>query len=142
MRKITLVLLAIFAFSMSGFSQATFTVETPTYDGSYWALAGPSGLTNSGTTYAVHKACWLLTQTEVARLVQTNSVVTEFGFSLRRAGNVTAAGNFTLYLENTSDIAYSKGTNFTTIAAGMSTNYVGAMTLPASATQATNMVNV
>lgn len=142
MKKITLVLLAIVAFSMSGFSQATFTVEAPAYDGSSWALAGPSAVTNGGTTYAAHKACWLLTQAEVARLAQTNSVVTEFGFDLLRAGNVNAPGNFTLYLQNTSDIAYSQGTNFATIAAGMSTNYVGAMTVPGSTSSGTTSINV
>lgn len=136
MRKITLVLFAIFALSRAGFSQATVSVEAPIYDGYWSALLGPNGYTSSSTSYQYNRACYLVTQAELTRLIATNSVVTDFGFDLFRPGNTNVAGNFTLYLENTSDVTYSKGTTFSSIITGMSTHYSSALTLTGTAAAA------
>src|SRR5690606_18070430 len=50
--------------------------------------------------------------------------------------NVNVAGNFTLYLENTSDVTYNKGTTFSSIITGMPVHYNSALTLTGSAAAA------
>lgn len=136
MRKITLVLFAVIALYRTGFSQATVSVEAPLYDGYWSALLGPNGFTSATTSYQYNRACYLLTQSELTRLISTNSVVTDFGFDLYRPGNANVVGNFTLYLENTSDVTYNKGTTFSSIITGMTTHYSSALTLTGSAAAA------
>lgn len=135
MRKITLLLVAIIALSRAGFSQ-TISVDAPSYDGYWSALLGPNGYTSSTTSYAVNRACYLVTQQELTRMIATNSVITDFGFDFYRPGNVNVAGNFTLYLENTSDVTYNKGTTFSSIITGMPIHYSSALTLTGSAAAA------
>src|SRR5690606_7312813 len=43
------------------------------------------------------------------------------------------SGNFTLYLQNTTDVAYLKGTNFANAITGMTSVFANVMTIPLSA---------
>ncbi|PBQ34282.1 hypothetical protein CNR22_21740 [Sphingobacteriaceae bacterium] len=146
MKKITLLLFALAAFSKPAFSQAVISIDAPQYDGYWSALLGPNGYASSVTsptlTMAYNRACYLITQAELTRMIATNSVVTDFGFDFYRPGSTAVTGQFTLYLQNTSDVTYNKGTTFSSIITGMSTNYNGALILPGAATQATAAVSV
>lgn len=147
MKKITLALLTVIALSKPVFSQATFTVTAPQYNGDWAALVGPNGFSSPSVasptlTYAHNRACYLVTQAELARMALTNSVVTDFGFDIYRPGSAAIPGTFTLYLENTSDVVYSKGTNFATIITGMATHYSSNLTIPAGSQNATTTVNM
>jgi hypothetical protein len=146
MKKITLVFLAIFALSRPAFSQAVISVEAPLYNGDWAALIGPNGfaspVASPTLTYAYNNACFLITQAELSRMITTNSVVTGFGFAYYRPASTPVSGQFTLYLQNTTDVTYNKGLNFASLLSGMSTNYSGNLTLPGSAAQATAAVSV
>lgn len=132
MKKITLLLFALAAFSKPAFSQAVISVDAPQYNGDWAALIGPNGFTSSTITTAYTRACYLITQAELTRMIATNSVITGFGFDYYRIANVPTTGQFTLYLQNTSDATYNKGLNFSTLLTGMSTNYSGPLTVPGS----------
>lgn len=135
MKKITLLLSAMAAFSGQAFGQANISVEAPRYDGYWSALLGPNGFSSPSVasptlTYAYNTSCYLITQAELSRMITTNSVVTAFGLDLYRPGSVPVAGQFTLYLENTSDVTYNKGMTFSNAIASMSTHYSGSLTIP------------
>ena len=140
MKKITLSLFAIMGLATSFFSQAVISVEAPQYsetEGSWAAFATPSGTASS----AYHRACYFITSAELARLAQTNSVITSFGLDfIAGAGTAPTAGQFTLYLENTSDASYSKSLTFTTALQGMTQTYTGNLSVPARGAAATPTV--
>lgn len=131
MKKITFTLLTALGLSTGAFGQANVTIQAPQYDGSNSSLS-----TQSGSVDAVyHRSCWLVLQSELQGFLLTNSVVTGITLDYTQ-GNVTppATGNFTVYLENTGNTTYSKGTNWPTILTGMTDHYQGAYTLPTSNT--------
>jgi hypothetical protein len=140
MKKITLSLFAIIGLSTSFFGQAVISVEAPQYsetEGSWAAFATPSGTASS----AYHRACYFVTASELARLAQTNSVITSFGLDfIAGAGTAPTAGQFTLYLQNTSDALYSKSLTFTTALQGMTQTYTGNLSVPARGAAATPTV--
>jgi len=147
MKKITLLLFALAAFYRPSFGQAVISVDAPRYNGDWAALVGPNGFVSPSAasptlSYAYNRACYLITQAELTRMIATNSVITDFGFDFYRPGSVAVTGQFTLYLENTADVTYNKGLTFSTLLTGMSTNYTGNLTLPGSTSQATNAVSV
>lgn len=144
MKKSYLFLLALISYSQFSRAQANISVAAPLYDGFWSALVGPNGMTNSASTptsIAYTRACYLLTPAEIDRFVLTNSVVTNFGFDIYRPGSVPVNGTLTLYLENTSDVTYSKGTSFPALLTGMLQHYNGNMTIPAGSQNATTSVN-
>lgn len=127
MKKITLALLPILALSMTAFSQ-NYVVQAPPYNG-WTSISAPSG--NSSQKY--QRSVFLVPQSELSHMVLTNSVVTDFGFDLVFGTAVApVAGNFTVYLQNTTDVVYNKGLNFATALTGMQQSYAGAMTIPLS----------
>jgi hypothetical protein len=85
--------------------------------GSNFALA------SGGNTAVYHRAAFLIKNTELAGLALTNSVITSVVFNYLQGINAATIGQFTLYLQNTPDATYNKGTNWSTIITGMTTNY-------------------
>ncbi|WP_317897192.1 T9SS type A sorting domain-containing protein [Aurantibacillus circumpalustris] len=142
MKKITLILFALAAFSRPSFGQAVISVDAPQYNGDFSAFVGPNGFTSSTLTIAYHRACYLISQAELSRMVLTNSIVTDFGFDIFRPANVACTGQFTLYLQNTTDVTYNKGTSFPALLTGMSTNFNGNLVLPTGSQNATTSVSV
>lgn len=139
MKKITLALLLALGISKSGLSQAVISVDAPQYDGgSFSAYLGPAGT----ATNAYQRGCYLITQAELTRMIATNSVITNFGFDFYRPASTPITGQFTLYIENTSDVTYSKGVSFPGLLTGMSTNYTGNLVLPGSTSAATAAVSI
>lgn len=146
MKKITLLaLLAVVAFTKPAFGQ-TVSISAPEYNGDWSALIGPNGYQNSATspttTYAYNRACYLITQAELTRMIATNSVITDFGFDFIGTHNVPITGSFTLYMANTADVTYNAGTTFSSIIPTMQVCYNSNMTLPGSTSSATNAVSI
>ena len=127
MKKKYHLLLGLACLTSSVFSQ--YVVQAPIYDGSSTRISGPSAF----STQKYQRSVFLITQTELGLMSLTNSVVTGFGFDMRfGTSGAAAAGNFTVYLENTSDLTYNKGLDFTVAITGMQQSYAGAMTIPQS----------
>lgn len=106
-------------------TQTNFYAQAPYYDGSVSNLSAPNG--SSGHAYM--RAVMLVKPGELTGM--PNNTITTFGFSIL-SGNasVPGAGNFTLYLQNTTDITYNKGTSFSGALPGMTLVYGSSMTIP------------
>lgn len=130
MKKNYFLLLAFVTCFSSIFSQATFYVEAPPFDNGTSANRAPNGT----VAHSYMRACALVLQSELTGIVP-NSTITSFGFTLNTGTNLTAvAGNFTLYLENTNDVAYTKSATYATAITGMTQVYGSVMTVPTTAT--------
>lgn len=124
------------AFAGMGIAQPNIVIMAPQANSSS-QLRAPNGLSST----ALQNACYLVRASELTALTGTN--ITGIGFSLiDGTGTVPVTGNFTVYLENTNDITYNKGTNFVTAIATMSTSYVGTITMPVGATASTLMLTL
>jgi hypothetical protein len=129
MKKITLVLLTVLATHHFCFSQANLLVEAPNAN-STTQVRAPNGL----STYAYLRACALVLQSELTN-IPSGTTLSMFGFTLSTGTSITSvAGNFTVYLQNTTDVAYLKGTSWSSITTGMTNVYASVMTIPLSAT--------
>jgi hypothetical protein len=109
------------------FSQATLYTTAPN-GVTTTQVRAPNGL----STYAYHRACLLVLGSELASIAP-GSTLTTFGYTLSAGTNTSTVGNFTVYLQNTSDVTYTKGTTWSSIITGMTSVYASTMTLPASA---------
>ena len=139
MKKITLTLLLLSALFGKMISQPIVSWNAPPNDfapgGSNFALA-------SGANTAVyHRTAFLIKASELSLgLSLTNSVITNVVFNYLNGVNAATVGQFTLYLQNTTDATYLKGTNWSTIITGMSTHYTGNYSIPVSnGTSATSL---
>lgn len=139
MKKITLVLSTILFFSSHVFGQSNFLVQAPLNNGSTTQVRAPNGLSTSGYM----RACALVLPSELTN-IPVGSNISSFGFTLATSTVVTipVTGNFTVYLENTSDVTYQKGTNFTTAIATMSNVYSSTMTIPIATTASSVLVTL
>ncbi|MCU0360373.1 MAG: T9SS type A sorting domain-containing protein [Bacteroidia bacterium] len=127
MKKFTLAVFSAIAFAGSVFSQATVIVQAPPSNGASTQVRAPNG----NVSHTSMKACFLIRASELSALTGTN--ITNFGFYLiNGTTGVPVTGNFTVYLQNTFDITYNKGTSFTGATTGMTTVFSGNMTLPVS----------
>ena len=136
MKKITLTLLLLSALFGKMISQPIVSWNAPPNEqaGSNFALA------SGGNTAVYHRAAFLIKNSELAGLALTNSVITSVVFNYLQGVNAATIGQFTLYLQNTADATYLKGTNWSTIITGMSTNYTGNYSIPVSnGTSATSL---
>jgi hypothetical protein len=128
MKKIYLILFLISTSLSSIFGQLNLQVIAPPGNGATTQSRGPNGTAN----HMFMRGCFLVTQAELTSLV-TGTNVTSFGFSLTTG--VTGSpvtGSITVYLQNTSDVSYLKGTTFATALTGMSNVYNSTMTIPVS----------
>ena len=136
MKKITLTLLLLSALFGKMISQPIVSWNAPPNEqaGSNFALA------SGGNTAVYHRAAFLIKNSELAGLALTNSVITSVVFNYLQGINAATIGQFTLYLQNTTDATYLKGTNWSTIITGMSTHYTGNYSIPVSnGTSATSL---
>jgi hypothetical protein len=138
MKKSLLLLFVIIVSWCSGFAQATMIVKAP-LENTTTQVRAPNGT----AAYAYLRACALVLQTELTNIPNSTSI-SIFGFTVANTTNMTipVTGNFTLYLQNTTDVSYSKGTTWTSIISGMSTAYASIMTIPQSATTTSVVVTL
>ena len=131
MKKTTLVLSIIFASINFVYSQVNITVIAPPANATS-QLRAPNG-TSLQTTM---RGCYIVPQNELNVLTAGN-LISSIGFSLDSGTpSVPVSGNFTMYVQNTSNTTYAKGTNWSNILTGMTNVYTGAMTIPATSNPA------
>ncbi len=134
MKKITLALLAVGGLWYNAGAQANITIQAPLAN-STSQLRAPNGTDqHSGL-----KGCFLIRASELGAL--TGSIVNSIGFDLTDGAGANNPGTITVYLENTSDNTYQKGTSFATAILGMTQHYTGNMTVPATNNAATITLN-
>jgi len=138
MKKITFLIACIFALNVSGFAQAVLLVEAPQNNGSTSQTRAPNGTV--GHSYM--RACALVLANELTNL-PSGSTISDFGFTLQTGTSGTpVSGNFTLFLQNTNDITYLKGTSWATIPTGMTQVFASIMTIPLSPTTTSILINL
>jgi hypothetical protein len=129
MKKITLSLITALLAVGYVHSQVTTTVIAPPYDGSTTQLRAPNG----NASQAGMRGCFIIPQVDMGGFNFTNSIINNFGFFLAQGtAAVPVTGAITIYVQNTSDATYLKGTNWPTAITSMTTIYSGAMTIPAT----------
>jgi len=129
MKKKLFILCLFLAGLQSMFSQALFITEAPVFDNSTSTGRGPNG-----TSAHVYQRAAELVRTSELTGIASGATLSSFGFTLNAGATTTApTGNFTVYLQNTSDVTYSKGTTWSTVITGMTTVYASTMTIPVSA---------
>jgi hypothetical protein len=134
MKKITLALFALFGTVGNAFGQANINVKAPPYN-----ATTVQRLPNGTSLHKSLKGSFLIKKSELTAL--TANLINGVGFvRLDGTDPVQSSGNFTLYLENTTDISYSKGTAFNTAVALAQNKYMGAWTTPTAIGTATVML--
>lgn len=138
MKKLLLILIA-FTSSAKLMAQAMAIFEAPQNNITTTQLRAPNGLSSS----AYMRACALVLQTELG-YIPNGTTLTTFGFTMSTGSSVSAAtsGNFTLYLQNTTDVTYNKGTNWATIPTGMTSCFANVMTIPLSASSTSILITL
>ena len=128
MKKLITTVFLVSAFSGLVNAQATSIVKAPLSNGASTQLRAPNG----NTSMASLKGCFIIPASELSGLALTNSVITQFGFDLISGVSPASTGAFTLYLQNTTDATYLKGTSFATALTGMTNHYAGNFVIPAA----------
>lgn len=122
----------------NSYGQAVIQLEAPQNNGSTTQQRAPNGTAN----HAYMRACALVLANELSNLPNGSSI-SNFGFTLQTGTSGTpVTGNFTLYLQNTNDASYLKGTNWGTILTGMTQVYANVMTIPLSAGATSIMITL
>ena len=117
--------------------QTTFTMVSPANTGFSSDLRTP----NTTTSYAFQRSCFFIHRYEL--LPMSNTTINSISFQvINGTGSVPVTGNFTLYLQNTTDVQLLKSTIFNTIISPMTPAYVGSMTIPSSTGPATITLNL
>jgi hypothetical protein len=120
------------------FAQAIIYTEAPLYDGGLTTGRAPNGT----SAHAYMRASTLVLASELTSIAP-GTTLTTFGFTVNTgAASVAPVGNFTVYLQNTPDIAYSKGTTFATAIIGMTSVYSSTVSIPISVSTTSYVVNL
>lgn len=134
MKKITLAIIAAVGSITVALGQANISIRVPVKTNSYIDVL-PGGTQNT----AEFTGIFLYSASELGALTGTN--VTGIGFALDDGASANAVGSCTVYMENTSDIGYLKGTSFTTATSSMTPYYTGNVTIPSTAGASTVNIN-
>jgi hypothetical protein len=138
MKKITLTLIAAILCTGFAFGQVMIIEEAPLNNSSTSANRAPNGT----SAHAYMRACFLVLQSELANIPSSTSL-TNFGFTLNSGvSSSPVSGNFTVYLQNTTDVSYSKGTTYGTAITGMTTVFANVHTIPVSATTTSVLITL
>ncbi len=129
MKKIILLIIGMLSCIGISFCQPNILIEAPLNNQTTTQVRAPNGTSAHG----FQRACALVLQSELVN-IPVGTTLTTFGFTLTAGTSVVpVSGSFTVYLQNTNDLTYSKGTVFATAITGMTTVYNGLMTIPLSA---------
>ena len=127
MKKLLLSILSIL-FSTFIFGQVNIVQSAPpNITGT--GLRGPSGL----LARSFLRVSSILPASELS-IIPPNTTINSFGFVSNAGANVQVAGNITVYMINSTDATFSRGTDWATIISGMTQVYSGAYTVPNTAT--------
>lgn len=137
MKKITLSFLATVTLLTTGYSQAVYNLVAPANNNATSYLRAPNGT----SAHANQRSVMFIHEWEL--LPMNLSTINTIGFQYKNGtGSIPVIGNFTLYLENTTDTDHGKPNSFSAITSTMSTAYVGTYTVPGSAGAATVNLNL
>lgn len=127
MKKITLSLFAAVGMFSFGFSQVNLSVVAPIPNTSTQVRAP-----NGNVSHTAMRGCFIVQPSELTSL-SLATTINSFGFSLLQGtSSVPVTGVLTLYLQNTTNTTYLKGTNWGTIPTGMTSVYSANMVVPVS----------
>jgi hypothetical protein len=84
-------------------------------------------------TFRYERVAYLIRASELTAAGFPIGNVNGIGFTYSTGPNISTTGNLTVYLENTSDVTYTKGTTWSTIISSMTTAHNASLTLPATA---------
>lgn len=127
MKKITFIFAFVAMFFGFSYGQTAY-VTAPT-NVSSTQLRAPNGF----NSHAFLRASSLVLTSEVSA-IPVSTTLTSIGFTTTAGADMAVSGTMTVYLQNSGDATFSKGTNWSTIITGMTAAYVGTYTVPASAT--------
>lgn len=128
MKKSTLIF-GLMAAATLGFSQATMMVTAPPFNNATTQVRAPNGLATS----AYMRGAAIVQASELTGIA-ASTTLTSFGYTTTVGADAPVTGTIVVYLQNTGDATYNKGTNWGTITTGMTTVYTGTITLPNTAT--------
>jgi hypothetical protein len=126
MKKITLVC-ALVVMAFSAFSQATFIVTTPTNNGT-----SSFRLPNGTSAAAYFNGATLVRSTELT-MIPMSTTISSIGFTTTTGASSANTGTINIYLQNSGDMTFNKGTTWSGVTPGMTLVYTGTMTVPTSA---------
>lgn len=120
---------------------STYKSQTTIYAGA----PVPTGTTNSYMptgyfTSQFMRTCYLYKASELSSF--TSSLVTGLGFSLSLGAMVPVNGTVEIYMQNTSDVTYLKGTGYSTIISPMTQVYTGNMLIPSTTNTASTLMTL
>lgn len=133
MKKFLFVVLTLFSLSGNLISQATIDVAAPLANISPQSI-GPTGV----TAFAYMRGCFLIKPSELSAL--TTTLISAFGFSIGSGASSAVNGNIAIYMQNTGDVNYTKGSNYASAITPMTNVYTGTMTIPAGTTNTANIL--
>jgi len=129
MKKFTLAFSILLISTFLGFSQANLFVEAPLNNNTNGVNRGPNGT----SAHASLRGCYLVLQSELNN-IPAGTTLTSFGFTMTTGTTgMPAMGNFTVYLQNTTDATYQKGTTYAIALTGMTSVFANVLTIPVSA---------
>jgi hypothetical protein len=128
MKKIYLILSIIGMLIFNSNAQQSF------YKAPAGTATSSARAPNGTSAHTALKGCFLVTASELTGIA-TVTAINGFGFNLSRGTASTAVtGTMQVYFQNTSDITYQKGNNWTAAITGMSSVYNSTVTVPVSNT--------
>jgi hypothetical protein len=127
MKKFTFIF--TFVAAAFGLTNAQTTFVTAPSNVTTTQVRAPNGF----NTHAFLRASSLVLASELTG-IPAATTLTSIGFTTTAGADMAVSGTMTVYLQNSSDVTFSKGTTWSTILTGMGTAYVGTYTVPASAT--------
>jgi hypothetical protein len=135
MRKIYFVTLLTLFFNIgAGFAQQSY-IKAPSLPTTTTNVRAMNGTTN----HVTFRGCYLLTASELST-IGTNTAINAIGFFLNSGTSGTANnGNIQVYLQNTNDGSYSKGTNWTTAISPMTSMFNNTINIPTGGASTINI---
>lgn len=128
MRKFTFIIAFVaLAFGFT-YGQATFIVTTPSNN-----ATSANRLPNGTAAHTYFRGSTLVLATEMTA-IPVSTTLSSVGFTATTgASSVAVTGTITIYMQNTSDVTFNKGTAWSGVTPGMTTVYVGTITIPSTA---------
>jgi Secretion system C-terminal sorting domain len=128
MKKITLLFLFLSVFSIN--AQTDYVASLPVLSATQ--VRGPQG------TNRYQKAVWVITAAEMASAGFVNGdIFNALAFNFSEGLDIPTTGTLIAYLQNTTAVTNTKSTIWATTITGMSVNFNGSVTLPATIGQFT-----
>ncbi|WP_317897191.1 T9SS type A sorting domain-containing protein [Aurantibacillus circumpalustris] len=132
MKKITLALFAVVCCVGSVLSQANYNLVAPPNQNATSSLRAPNGT----SVHAFQRAVMYIHPYELLPMNQSSITSVSFQYTTG-TGSIPVVGNFTLYLQNTTNFAYAKGSTYSGALTGMQNVYSGTYTVPSTPGPAT-----